>query len=315
MEKIEFDYKTLKQIVIINNKVPVYTILLLKDGRLISCQEDPSINIYDKLNFQLQKIITLHNRYITYITQLKNEKIITCSLDATMKIIKLNYDYSYIIEQILDEHQYFVMKIIEIYNGKLISCSGDKTIKIWGLENKNNLYQFELNIFVNKNSIDSIIEIPKKKEILSASSFGKKIFFFDTINYSIKCTLLDISCCCFYSNSLCLINDDLIGIYGNNIYYIINCNNYQLSQKFIFGNTLTSYKLLNGKIIVGIMGGLMFLNIKSNNIVQDEYSEYFIHDKEITCIIESKNEYFNNKKLIITCSLDSTIKFFVEKKN
>ena len=43
-----------------------------------------------------------------------------------MKIIKLNYDYSYIIEQILDEHQYFVMKIIEIYNGKLISCSGDK---------------------------------------------------------------------------------------------------------------------------------------------------------------------------------------------
>ena len=59
----------------------------------------------------------------------------------------------------------------------------------------------------------------------------------------------------------------------------------------------------------------MFLNIKSNNFVQDEYSEYFIHDKEITCIIESKNEYFNNKKLIITCSLDSTIKFFVEKKN
>ena len=315
MEKIEFDYKTLKQIGIINNKVPVYTILLLKDGRLISCQEDPSINIYDKLNFQLQKIITLHNRYITYITQLKNEKIITCSLDATMKIIKLNYDYSYFIEQILDEHQYFVMKVIEIYNGKLISCSGDKTIKIWGLEKKTNLYQFELSIFVNKNSIDSIIEIPKKKEILSASCFGKKVFFFDTINYSIKFTLFDISCCCFYSNSLCLINDDLIGISGNNIYYIINCNNYQLSQKFIFGNTLTSYKLLNGKIIVGIMGGLMFLNIKSNNFVQDEYSEYFIHDKEITCIIESKNEYFNNKKLIITCSLDSTIKFFVEKKN
>ena len=315
MEKIEFEYKSLKQIGLINNNVPVYSILLLKDGRLISCQEDTTIRVYDKLNFELKQIIPLHNRYITYITQLKNEKIITCLLDSTMKIIKLNDDYSYFIEQILDEHQYFVMKVIEIYNRKLISCSGDKTIKIWGLEKKNNLYQFELCIFVNKNSIDSIIEIPKKNEILSASSFGRKVFFFDIINYSIKYTLFEMSCCCFYSNSLCLINDELVGISGNNIYYVINCNNYQLSQKFMYGNTLTSYKLSNGKIIVGIMGGLMFYKIKSNNLIQDEYSESFIHDKEISCIIESKNEYYNNKKLIITCSLDSTIKFFVEKKN
>ncbi len=85
-----------------------------------------------------------------------------------------------------------------------------------------------------KNSIYSIIEI-LKKEILSPSCFGKKVFFFDTINYSIKFTLFDISCYYFYSNSLCLINEELI---GNNIFYIINCNNYQLSQKFMIGNTL-----------------------------------------------------------------------------
>ena len=76
------------------------------------------------------------------------------------------------------------------------------------------------------------------------------------------------------------------------------------------GNCLTINKLLNGKIVVGERGCLKFFKIK-DNYIQDEFTEDYIHDKEITCI---QNKNYNNKNLIITSSLDNSIKFFEENK-
>ena len=93
----------------------------LKDGRLISCSADNSLNIYKNNTYELQLSIKEHSDWINSFTQLKDERIITCSGDNTMKIIKLIGEDKYKIDQILKGHDNDVCKIIEIKENELIS--------------------------------------------------------------------------------------------------------------------------------------------------------------------------------------------------
>ena len=60
-------------------------ILILKDGRLSSSSADNSLIIYNKINFKPDLIIREHTDYVNYHIQLKNENIVTCSWDFTLK--------------------------------------------------------------------------------------------------------------------------------------------------------------------------------------------------------------------------------------
>ena len=80
---------------------------------------------------KLQLSIKEHSSWIASFTQLNDGRIITCSEDNTMKIIKLIGEDKYQIEQTLQEHTNDVRKVIEIKENELISVSRDKTMKIW----------------------------------------------------------------------------------------------------------------------------------------------------------------------------------------
>ena len=64
-------------------------ILILKDGRLSSSAGDNTLIIYNKDTFEPDIIIREHTNYVNYHIQLRNENIVTCSWDNTLKIIKL----------------------------------------------------------------------------------------------------------------------------------------------------------------------------------------------------------------------------------
>ena len=64
-----------------NHTNSIYHLSKLKDGRLVSCSDDYTLNIYKKDTFELQLSIKEHSSNIRYFTQLKNDKIITCSDD------------------------------------------------------------------------------------------------------------------------------------------------------------------------------------------------------------------------------------------
>ena len=59
------------------------------------------MNIYKKDSYDLQLSIKEHSKDILSFIQLKKEKIISCSIDKTMKIIKLIGENKYQIEQTL----------------------------------------------------------------------------------------------------------------------------------------------------------------------------------------------------------------------
>ena len=70
------------------------------------------MNIYKKDTYDLQLSIKEHSDWIYSFTELHDRRIITCSGDKTMKIIKLIGEDKYQIEQTLQGHTHYVFKII-----------------------------------------------------------------------------------------------------------------------------------------------------------------------------------------------------------
>ena len=122
---------------------------VLKDGRLVSCSDDKSLNIYNIKSYELLLSIKEHSNGILSFTQLNNGLIITCSKDKTMKVINLVNDDNYEIKQTLIGHNNSVMKVIEIRNNELISISREQNMKIWIL-NKEKEFICILNIIFQR---------------------------------------------------------------------------------------------------------------------------------------------------------------------
>ena len=112
----------------------INNLILLNKKQFASCSNDKTIKIYGLQNFE--EIITIQEySYILNINELKNGKLISCSLDGTFKIIKIFYlNKAYIFDNIIKAHNKGVYKVIELDNKKLASCSEDNTIKIWQRE-------------------------------------------------------------------------------------------------------------------------------------------------------------------------------------
>ena len=111
---LKTNFKTLN-----NHTSDVFHLSKLKDGRLISCSGDNTVNIYKKDTFELQLSIKEHSSDILLITQLINDKIISCSSDKTINIIKLIGEDKYNLELKLTGHGDSIYNIIEIRNNEL----------------------------------------------------------------------------------------------------------------------------------------------------------------------------------------------------
>ena len=199
----------------------INNLILLNKKYFASCSNDKTIKIYALQNFE--EIITIQEySYILNINELKNGKLISCSLDGTFKIIKIFYlNKAYIFDNIIKAHNKGVYKVIELDNKKLASCSEDNTIKIWQREKgKYNLIRnLEKNVF-------TILSL-KNNIIVYASFDNKSISFWDYEKNEIIKELSDIRTNGFI-NSISLINDNLLGVGGHEFIYLIDLKNYQI---------------------------------------------------------------------------------------
>ena len=129
-----------------------------------------------KDTYDLQLSIKEHSGWIASFTELHDRRIITCSGDKTMKIIKLIGEDKYQIEQTLQSHTNYVYKIIEIKENELISISKDKTMKIWKLNNENKIECYKTIIFQNSVSCCNILRL-NENEFVTSSQNDKCIKF------------------------------------------------------------------------------------------------------------------------------------------
>jgi len=278
------NFKTLK-----NHTSNIFHLSKLKDGRLISCSNDSTLNIYTKDYFELQFSINRHSNYISFFTQLNNDKIITCSGDKTMNIIKLINDDYYIVEQTLYGHSSDVWKVIEIRENELISVSEDKTMKRWELID--NEYECTQTIIFQKLGSNCNILKLNENEFVTSSYIDKCLKFWDSYDYSNITTINNIEAD-WTSGTLCMIDNDILFVGGMNSkgFYLIKVSNHQIIKN-IYGpkEIYCIYECYDGLILCSIRnknGNCALVKYKYENenmniIIEKEK----IHEGEIyTCI-------------------------------
>ena len=207
--------------------------------------------------------IKIHKDTITYLNIISDGRLVSCSKDFTIKILKQN---TFELQLTIKEHKFYVNSITELNDKRLISCSFDTTMKIIKFVGENN-YKIEQTLIGHLSNVLKVIEI-KENELISISwdqtmkiwKINKKKEFLcfktlkiqNTISYCniIKlnnkqfCTsVCDENCLKFWNsenysnnniiynieitwnlNSMCLLNDDLLCIGG------INSNGFYLIQ-------------------------------------------------------------------------------------
>ena len=280
------NFKTLNE-----HRSTIHHLLQLKDGRLVSCSDDYTLNIYKKDTFELLLSIK-ESSHIYFFIQLKNDKIITCSYHPEMTIIKLNDENKYNIEQKLAGHGDFVCSIVEIRENELISISGDKTMKKWEL--KNNKFECTKTVtFQNSRSFCTILKV-NENEFVTSSQEDKYLKFWNLNDCSNIATINNIE-----TEStrkvLHMIKEDVLCVGGANSkgFYLINIQNHQLIKNILGPQVIYSInECLDGLFICSI------INENSNHTIV----KYKYENENMKKIIEKEKPHEANINACIELS-------------
>jgi hypothetical protein len=246
------NFKTLN-----NHTNTIVKLSSLKDGRLISCSGDCTVNIYKKDSYELQLSIKEHTSFIYFFTQLHNDKIITCSADKTMNIINLNKNDKYILEQKLLGHTHYINKVTEIKKNELISVSNDKTMKKWELINDKKYSCIKTIVFQNSVSHCNILRI-NENEFVTSSVNDKCLKFWNT-NDNTKISTINNVETEWTSGTLYLLNDEILCVCGTNSkgFYLVKISIHQIIKNILGPQTIFS--------IHQCYDGLLLCSIRNKN--------------------------------------------------
>lgn len=243
----------------------INSVLLLSDGRLASCSDDKSIQIFNLNNYHCDITIEeAHTKPVTYISLMDNNQLLSCSLDKTIKIwniFELSYECEYIIK---DAHSEGIKKVIPLTYNRIASCSHDQTIRIWKSNYPYNLIKQLQGGYIT--SITSIMQL-KGKEKLIVGSRNYRLTIWSLLSYQCETILNQVHC--FETNSL-FETDNNIFVGGNIYLTIINKNNLSIEQRVKHEKLLriSSFIQLNSdNILCGCeMEVMCIFNIPNNTI-------------------------------------------------
>ena len=243
-----------------NSSELICFICFIKENKFANCCCDGSIIIFNSLTFKKELLIKEHENGVKSLIQLNDGRLVSCSADKTINIIKLYSNNTYSLEKKINEHKNWIFNIIQLKNGNLVSCSMDKTIKIFDL---NNNFKCINTLKGHKKGICDILQI-NNNEIVSSSFDERTIRFWDLNTLSNNYTLYNIntSYCC---KILCYLNNDFFAIGGENIIYIIKNINHQICLKVESSFIWCLFLIDNGSLLVGDSEGNL---IQYNNFIE-----------------------------------------------
>lgn len=113
-----------------------------------------------------------HKSWVNYLSEVKPNKLASCSLDHTIKIWNVSSYDSIVLDKTIDEHTDLVKQVIPLTNDRLASISRDKTIKLW---NAISFVKLDIPFEQQKNHPCCIIQLTKQNEMLCVSTVGKTV--------------------------------------------------------------------------------------------------------------------------------------------
>ena len=281
----DFNIKLKDPIHILNNhKSSVYCLLVLNDGRLVSCSYDKSIIIYNKITYNPDLIINEHKDSVRCIIQLDSGILVSCSMDKTIKLFNIK-GVNYETIQTLNYHTDGVFKIIEIKNRYLVSCSSDKSIIFYIKNNYQYIKDYQI---PTKGSCYSVIQT-KENEICYSEKDNNNICFYDLNERKIKSFLSNIN---KYNGNLerfIMIKKDLLLIPGENKISIVDINQYKVARiievpgsNWLYGVCILNEDMLltgdgSKRIIQWKIEGDNLILISSKNNTHNSYINFLLN--------------------------------------
>ncbi len=260
------EYKLVKTISEHENHVT--KVIILKDLRLCSSSFDGTIKIFDKDNYEVLLIIKEHNFIINYVTQLKNNQLVSCGDDKTIIIYNLLPENKYEIFQKLLGHKTQVFKVLEseIFNNTIYSSCNNGEIFLWEKKEINDKYSINLRIKCedDKYSINDLIENNKRKILIGNCYPSKIVYIFNLNNNEFDCIKkFNFE---YYPGQIYLITEDILAITGSENIYLFNLDNYENFSSFKAQNWITTfYTLKDGTFLIGESDGVEHLYYDNNN--------------------------------------------------
>ena len=249
----------------------IWSPLILHDKRIATVSSDNSISIceidYDnKTYIQEIKKTQAHSSSILSICELNDGRLITCSIDMSIKIWNVHQNEIKLLKTLMaSSAKSSVWKVITLTHSRFASCSIDGSITIW---NSNN-YK-EINSLSNSSSVYSIIQLTNL-EILVSSCGKPSIDFWDLTTYKKLKSIKNIHA--VENSHMIELQSGCIAIssYSSNFpIVIIDPVSYTIIEEIIDKDYIKS----NSSLIP--WGDNTFIYIKGNYFVQFSTSNYEI---------------------------------------
>ena len=282
----------------------VFSLLLLKDGRIASCSNDNTIRIYDpKSKYHCDLAFKGNSGPVYSMCQLDNGDLVTGFYNGTIKIWTINEETCEWKFTINNAHASLVSKVVALSNNRFASCGGDCNIKIW---NGSEPSQVPIKVLEGHHSnLRSILRM-NDKDILISISEGRGLRVWNLRTYEcISSELNNIKC--YDANSLYQIDDDRVIVGSDNGASIINITNTEVEYQIKNGegkdfyNVSSFVKLNNDHIFCGCGNGKYCL-------IDTKKMQYTIqestHKEGFTDLLKVDNYTF------LSSSYDNTIKIW-----
>ena len=149
---------------------PIYSLIELNDGRIVTGSKDKKIIIWDILLKKIDKILEGHSNTIYSLIQLRNGNLFSCSEDCTIKIWDL-IDYK-LIKNI--NIQYPIYCCLELFDLR-IALGHNKLISIFRIQ----ISKKDFELIGHEDKINKIIQLNENK--IASSSYDGQIFIWDIL--------------------------------------------------------------------------------------------------------------------------------------
>ena len=305
----QFSYSTLKNKGILNaHYKPINHLDVLNDGRLISSFSDGLINIYNKDYHNIDIILKVHNENVLYFTQLLDNRLITCSTDSTMKIVKILNDNNYQVDQTLFGHNEQIEKVIQYNNNLLISISIDQNMKVWEKKENDLQYICTRTIQYEEKQTNANAIIINKNEFATLSCDVIKFWNLHFDNFK-KITNIKPS---IFSQSMEMINYDLLCIVCKDYvgFCFIKISTHQIMLRIKGPRVIFSLiKCKNNSFAVSMLDEKSKICITKYKFENDDFIKIFENKNAHIKLILTLTELNNGE--IVTGSNDGIIKFWI----
>lgn len=280
-----------------NKKNPssVSSLLVLNDGRLAACFFGKIAKIYNIATFQCEGTLTGHIDSISYLSQMKDGKILTCSY----KTIKIWDGITLKCISTITKHSDWIVKIIPLNEERIATCSWDKKIIIF---KKSKPYSDIATLEGHTEKVTSILQL-KNKNILVSGSTDKDstLRIWNLTTYKNEKIINKIQCC--YRNGLVEIKNERLCVGGNGRVSIVNMITYEI-EKVICDESLgliLSFVLLgeNNLLCGSEKGKIFYIDLVTfkGKVINDK-----AHKEHISSIVVF------NERWLASGSWDKTIK-------